>query len=172
VPNMRLLALPAILAAVIVAGCGSTSHSTSTAASQASSAAATQASAAPPASSLVVTSKHTKLGTILGAGPKQLTVYLFEGDKTGMSSCTGACAAAWPPVTGKPAVAGSAMSADLGTITRSDGSTQVTYKGHPLYFFIKDIKDGDSGDTYGQAVKAFGADWYAVAPSGEKIDNS
>lgn len=121
---------------------------------------------------MVVTTKHTKLGTILGAGPKRLTVYLFEADKTGVSNCTGACASLWPPVTGKPTVAGSAMSADLGTITRADGTTQVTYKGHPLYFYAKDIKDGDAGDTYGEALKSYGAEWYVLAPSGKKVDVS
>ena len=168
-PKTRLLALSGTVAAVLVAGCGSTSHSTSTAPSQTNSAATTRASAAAPAGTVVITTKRTKLGTVLGAGPKHLTVYLFEGDKAGTSSCSRACAAAWPPVTGKPVVRGAAMSAELGTIARSDGTTQATYKGHPLYFFIK---DGDSGDTYGEAVKAFGADWYALAPSGAKIDNS
>jgi predicted lipoprotein with Yx(FWY)xxD motif len=66
-------------------------------------------------------------------------------------------------------VSGAARSADLGAITRSDGSKQVTYKGHPLYFFVK---DKDSGDAYGQGAKAFGADWYVLAPSGNKIDES
>jgi predicted lipoprotein with Yx(FWY)xxD motif len=117
----------------------------------------------------LVTTKHGKLGTILAFGPKKLTVYLFEGDKGGASSCTGACASVWPPVTGKPQPGGGAVSSDLGTITRPDGSTQVTYKGHPLYTFVKD-KDG--GDAYGEGAKAFGADWYALAPAGNKVDKS
>jgi predicted lipoprotein with Yx(FWY)xxD motif len=75
-------------------------------------------------------------------------------------------------VTGKPTAAGAAIAADLGTITRPDGNTQVTYKGHPLYFFVKDVKDGDPGDTYGEAIKSFGAEWYVLAPSGDKIDKS
>jgi predicted lipoprotein with Yx(FWY)xxD motif len=116
-----------------------------------------------------VTTKHAKLGTILAFGPKKLTVYLFEADTIQRSSCTGACASAWPPVTGKPHAGGGAMAADLGTITRADGTTQVTYKGHPLYTFVKD-KDG--GDAYGQGVKAFGASWYTLAPSGKKVDKS
>ena len=116
--------------------------------------------------------KHAgKLGTIVAAGPKKLTVYMFEGDHGASSSCTGACASVWPPVTstGAATAAGAANSADLGTITRSDGTTQVTYKGHPLYFFAK---DKDSGDAYGEGVKGFGADWYVIAPSGAKVDNS
>ena len=66
-------------------------------------------------------------------------------------------------------MAGGAVSASkLGTTTRSDGTKQITYNGHPLYFFVK---DGDAGDAYGEGVKAFGADWYVLAPSGNKIDN-
>jgi predicted lipoprotein with Yx(FWY)xxD motif len=61
------------------------------------------------------------------------------------------------------------MAADLGTTTRSDGTTQVTYKGHPLYFYSK---DGDAGDAYGQGLKSFGAGWYVLKPSGVKVDNS
>jgi predicted lipoprotein with Yx(FWY)xxD motif len=122
---------------------------------------------------VLITAKHNKkLGTILGAGPKHLTVYLFQGDKGQTSSCTAACASVWPPVTGKPTAAGGAVSADLGTITRPDGSMQVTYKGHPLYFYSKDVSDGDAGDAYGEALKSFGAEWYALAPPGKKVDLS
>ncbi len=179
--------------AVALAGCGSSSSSSSggassAAAPSASSSSATSAPAASgpygatssasttpssaPASSahaVVLTTKHAKMGTVLAAGPKRLTVYLFEADKGANSSCTGACAAAWPPVLGQPKAAGQANSSDLGTIKRADGTTQVTYKGHPLYFFVK---DKDDGDAYGQGVTAFGAGWYVLAPSGNKIDNS
>jgi predicted lipoprotein with Yx(FWY)xxD motif len=117
----------------------------------------------------VITTKHDKLGTILAYGPKKLTVYLFEADKSGSSKCSGPCAVAWPPVTGKPRASGGAAAADLGTITRTGGVTQVTYKGHPLYLFIK---DKDDGDTYGQGIDAFGAEWYALGASGNKVDNS
>ena len=61
------------------------------------------------------------------------------------------------------------MAADLRTITRPDGTKQVTYKGHPLYFFAR---DGDKGDAYGQGVNSFGASWYVVSPSGAKVDKS
>ena len=64
---------------------------------------------------------------------------------------------------------GSAVAADLGTITRSDGAKQVTYKGHPLYMFAR---DGDKGDAYGQGVNGFGASWYVLSPSGGKVDRS
>lgn len=167
------------LAIALLAGCGSSSSTSSTSASSVSTPAATSTSpatsSAPATKSVaLVTTKHTKLGTVLGAGPKKLTVYLFAADTASKSACMGACAKVWPPVTtsGQAQAGGHAMAADLGTITRDDGTMQVTYKGHPLYFYIKDVKDGDAGDTYGQGLKSFGADWYVLAPSGNKIDKS
>jgi predicted lipoprotein with Yx(FWY)xxD motif len=169
------LAATATVAAALLAGCGSSSSSSSssTAASTPAStptqstAASTSTAAATPG--VAVATKQSKLGTILAAGPKHLTVYLFEADKGTSSACSGACAKAWPPVTtsGEPTVSGSAVSADLGTTMRADGTKQVTYKGHPLYFFEK---DEDSGDAYGQGSNAFGAGWYVLKPSGEKLD--
>ncbi|HEY0516658.1 MAG TPA: hypothetical protein VGD00_06020 [Solirubrobacteraceae bacterium] len=119
----------------------------------------------------MIATKHDKLGTVLAAGPKKLTVYLFEADKNGQSACSGTCAKFWPPVTtsGEAQASGAAVAADLGTITRADGTKQVTYKGHPLYLFAK---DKDSGDAYGQGVKAFGASWYTLRPNGSKLDES
>jgi predicted lipoprotein with Yx(FWY)xxD motif len=108
---------------------------------------------------------------VLAAGPKKLTVYLWDADKGSKSTCTGACTKVWPPVTssGAPQAGGQAVAAALGTTTRPDGTVQVTYRGHPLYFYSK---DGDSGDAYGQGSKSFGAGWYVLAPSGNKIDKS
>ena len=96
---------------------------------------------------------------------------MFEGDKGAKLQLLGRVHLGRPPVTtnGAPVVGGVAKSADLGTITRSDGTTQVTYKGHPLYFFAR---DKDSGDAYGEGVNGFGASWYVIAPSGAKVDNS
>jgi predicted lipoprotein with Yx(FWY)xxD motif len=167
-------------AALLAAGCGSSSKSSSsTSAASAYPTANEQttsstAAGTTPASgtSVAVTVKHaSKLGTILAAGSKKMTVYMFQGDKGASSSCSGACASVWPPVTsaGAATAAGAANKADLGTIARSDGTTQVTYKGHPLYFFAR---DKDSGDAYGQGVKGFGADWYVLSPSGNKVDHS
>ncbi len=172
----RVFLVPAALvaAAALIAGCGSSSKNSSSAISAAAgshaSSTASSGTAAPAgASTVTITTKHDKLGTILAVGSKELTAYLFEADKGSMSACTGACAKAWPPVIGTPKAAGGARTADLGTITRAGGQTQVTYKGHPLYMFIKD-KDG--GDAYGQGSKAFGAGWYVLKPSGNKVDNS
>jgi predicted lipoprotein with Yx(FWY)xxD motif len=180
---------------VIVAGCGSSGSSTTRATSTAAAGSAAQTSpgyaagsaaqtspgyaAATPASTpksgsagaVLIGTKHNKLGTILAAGPKQMTVYLFEGDSGARSACTGACTHVWPPVrtTGEARSSGGAMAADLGVITRSDGTKQVTYKGHPLYLFAR---DGDRGDAYGQGVNGFGASWYVLSPSGTKVDHS
>jgi predicted lipoprotein with Yx(FWY)xxD motif len=169
----------AAAALALLAGCGSSkgtnSSSTRAAAATAGSgyarAATTKSTTSSASPAVLVTSKQGKLGKILAAGPKKMTVYLFEADKGSTSACSGACASVWPPVTSAGAVtaAAGASAADLGTITRSDGTRQVTYKGHPLYYFVK---DKDDGDAYGQGVKAFGASWYVLSPSGAKVDNS
>jgi predicted lipoprotein with Yx(FWY)xxD motif len=174
-----LVPLPAMVA-LAIAACGSSSSSSagsssqaaapSTSATSTASSATASTSAGSSGAAITVTTKHAKkLGTILAAGAKEKTVYLFEADKGSSSACTGACAKAWPPVTGTAVAKELAKSSDLGTITRSDGTTQVTYKGHPLYFFAK---DKDDEDAYGQGLKQFGADWYVLAPSGSKIDES
>jgi predicted lipoprotein with Yx(FWY)xxD motif len=172
VKKLPVLGIAAV-AIALLAGCGSSKSSSTASTSAAAASTATTSTAAAPAASAstgeTVLAKHSKLGTILAAGPKKLTVYLFEADKGGQSACSGTCAKFWPPVrTAAEAQAGSgAVSGDLGTITRSDGTKQVTYKGHPLYFFAK---DKDDGDAYGEGSKAFGAGWYVLKPSGAKLD--
>jgi predicted lipoprotein with Yx(FWY)xxD motif len=99
------------------------------------------------------------------------TVYLFERDASGVSTCYDACAVAWPPVltSGAPAAAVDVSRGDLGTTVRRDGAHQVTYHGHPLYLFAGDRKPGD---TAGQGLEAFGAEWYVVGADGRPIDAS
>jgi predicted lipoprotein with Yx(FWY)xxD motif len=96
------------------------------------------------------------------------TLYLFGRDSGMTSSCTSACAVNWPPlgIHGKPAVGSGAHVSDVGTTTRSDGRSQLTYNGHPLYTFVNDKKPGD---TNGEGIKAFGGSWFAVSPSGAKV---
>jgi predicted lipoprotein with Yx(FWY)xxD motif len=117
-----------------------------------------------------VSARHTSLGTVL-VGPNGRTLYLFEKDKGGKSSCSGACASVWPPLTtsGTPKASGGVRSSLLGTTKRAGGVKQVTYKGHPLYYYVTDTK---SGQTTGEGVKSFGAEWYVLATSGNKIDES
>jgi predicted lipoprotein with Yx(FWY)xxD motif len=178
---------PMVIAALLIAGCGSSSSSSSTTSAPASTSPATSSSAtstSTPASTtaaggtgVAVSIKHGKLGkpakayTFLGAGPKQLTVYVWDADTGSKSTCYGACATVWPPVTttGMPQISGGVSSAMLGTTKRTDGTTQLTYNGHPLYYFAK---DGDSGDAYGEGSKAFGAGWYVMMPNGHDIDLS
>jgi predicted lipoprotein with Yx(FWY)xxD motif len=111
--------------------------------------------------------RHVSAGNYLTDG-RGHTLYLFQKDKTSKSRCSGDCAAAWPPLitTGKPKVSGLVRKSLLGTSRRKDGTTQVTYKGHPLYLYVGDSK---AGDMNGQGVNAFGARWYAVTPSGRRL---
>lgn len=117
---------------------------------------------------------HTVITTRTGADGTFLTdssghaVYLWVKDPAGKSVCSGACAGAWPPVpaNGAATASGGAKAADLGTITRPDGTKQVTYAGHPLYYFAG---DSGPGQTNGQGSNGFGAKWWLVAPSGAQI---
>jgi len=167
------LATAATAAIALLAGCGSSSSSSTTTASTTAATptqSAANATKAPTGQGLTVQTKQDKLGTILAAGPKKMTVYLFEADKGASSTCSGACAKVWPPVLAKgvAGVGGGAVSSDVASVTRSDGGEQVTYKGHPLYYYAK---DGDAGDAYGQGLTQFGAAWYVLKPSGAKIDS-
>ncbi|HET9847254.1 MAG TPA: hypothetical protein VFR68_01705 [Candidatus Dormibacteraeota bacterium] len=126
-------------------------------------------STAPSQSAAATVSvRSTSLGQILVAGNGK-TLYLFEADQGTQSTCSGACAQAWPPFTtsGAPTVSATASKALIGTTARSDGTTQVTYAGHPLYFFINDTKPGD---VTGEGSTAFGAGWDVLAPTGDKIE--
>jgi predicted lipoprotein with Yx(FWY)xxD motif len=113
--------------------------------------------------------RSTYVGQILDDGSGR-TLYLFEADKATTSSCYSTCASVWPPLTtaGKPQALSGVSSSELGTTSRSDGKTQVTYNGHPLYYYAGDSK---AGDTTGQGLNQFGAGWYVLSPAGAKIDN-
>ncbi|HZT14474.1 MAG TPA: hypothetical protein VFA19_00875 [Gaiellaceae bacterium] len=118
----------------------------------------------PPPAAATVAVGSTSLGSVLVDATGR-TLYLFTPDSGGTSTCYGQCATTWPPltVTGTP-VAGTGVDASLlGTTTRTDGSVQVTYAGHPLYSFAK---DSAPGQTNGEG---FGGVWFAVSPSGAKV---
>lgn len=110
---------------------------------------------------------QTSLGTIL-VGADGRTLYLFTADKKGQPTCSAACAAAWPPVLtlGEPQAGTGVNASLLGTVKREDGAMQVTYNKHPLYYYAKDVK---AGDTTGQDVEDFGGEWFAVTPEGKKV---
>ena len=151
-----LFALAIPVAALAVAALGS------------SSTAATYSPVASASSTAKVELTKTKLGKVLADGSGR-TLYLFEKDKGPKSTCFGACATAWPPLTttGKPKASHGVSASKLGTTSRGGGVKQVTYHGHPLYRFVKDT---GPRQTKGQDVNAFGAGWYVLSAAGNKID--
>jgi predicted lipoprotein with Yx(FWY)xxD motif len=113
--------------------------------------------------------ESTSLGKILYNGQGR-TLYVFQSDTGTTSNCSGACATNWPPLTSaNPTVGKGASASMVGTTKRSDGTTQVTYNGHPVYTFKG---DSSPGDTSGQGVNAFGGLWYAVSPAGQQVTAS
>ena len=156
------LAIP-LASALLATACSS-------AASSPSSAPAAGSPASASTTGTVITTQAGSAGAFLANGSGR-AVYLWAEDGMNMSACSGACAAAWPPVpaTGTLTATGGAKASDLGTITRSDGTKQVTYDGHPLYYFVG---DSAAGQTNGQGSDNFGAKWWLVASSGAKITAS
>jgi predicted lipoprotein with Yx(FWY)xxD motif len=111
---------------------------------------------------------NSGLGRILVDG-RGHTLYLFTKDEHGKSACSGKCAAFWPPLlaSGKTLARAGAKTSLLGTAKRPDGRLQVTYNHHPLYTFVKDAR---KGQTSGEGLDVFGAEWYAVSAAGAKIE--
>ena len=110
--------------------------------------------------------ESTSLGKILDNSQGR-TLYVFQADTGTKSNCSGACATNWPPLTSaNPTVGKGASASMVGTSKRSDGKTQVTYNGHPLYTFAADKGPGDAS---GQGVNAFGAPWYVISPDGNQV---
>jgi len=143
---------------LLSAGCGGSSPST--------------ASSSPSSSPAVTGEKiavanHPKYGPIL-VDDKGMTVYLFVKDTGTASTCYAQCATFWPPVltTGKPQAGVGVDASLLGATTRTDGKVEVTYAGHPLYYFATDKAPGD---TTGQGVNGFGDLWWVVKPSGVAV---
>lgn len=124
---------------------------------------------APPrvAAGTAVGVKQTALGkTLVDANGR--TLYLFQADKPNRSVLSQAGFAVWPAFTsaGTPKVIGGADAARIGTITGPAGSKQVTYNGHPLYYYIG---DHNPGSVSGQRLNQFGALWYVLSPSGNAV---
>lgn len=182
----------AALTAVLVTGCGSSTSGTPAIASPSSGSAAVSgtattsagptgsmgssrsgaasSSAHPGASSeaasgaVVVATTTGPLGTYLVDGQGR-TLYMFESDANGTSSCTGGCATTWPPLTstGKPTAGAGAQPDRLTTITRTDGTRQVVYSTSPLYTYHQDTAPGQ---TNGQGS---GGKWWVVGVDGKPI---
>jgi predicted lipoprotein with Yx(FWY)xxD motif len=151
---------------LLAAACGSTSSTSASGASTSAPAASAPAASAPasaPASAAptvaMLKTDQTSLGTVL-TDAQGFTVYWFAKDTPTSSECSGACAAAWPPVLGMPqAASGVTLTGKLGEIMRSGGAMQATYEGHPLYLYAGDTQPGQ---VNGNAVDGFGALWYAI----------
>ncbi len=176
-PAIAVLAIAALLA---VAGCGGSSSSSSssgegpygsgggeTGTTKNAKSEASGGAAASGGDGVVAVAKSPELGTAILVDSKGFTLYDFHKDKGTKSACYGACAKGWPPLTtsGAPQAMSGAEASKLGTTKRSDGTTQVTYAGHPLYTFVEDTKPGEAK---GNDVSAFGAQWYALKSSGEE----
>jgi predicted lipoprotein with Yx(FWY)xxD motif len=116
----------------------------------------------------LVALRKTALGAILVDG-RGRTLYLFEKDRNGSSACDSACAKFWPPLTSQatPRAGKGVQQSMLRLARRHNGLRQVTYAGHPLYTFVG---DKSSGQTTGEGLNKFGADWYVLAATGQKVE--
>jgi len=176
----NLITAAAVAAGIALAAtaCSSGSSSSSTAATPAASSATAQPNSPTAAASASSSTAAVTIGLQSASGipgkflvdGKGRSLYLFEADKSTMSTCSGACAAAWPPVTASamPMAGGGVSQSLLGTTKRADGTEQVTYNGHPLYYFAADT---GAGMVKGQGSKEFGAGWYVLNAKGSKIDD-
>ena len=164
-PLVALVALAAV--GVLAAGCGSNGSGSSSGGMGGYGSSGTTPASGGQSGVATVSAASTSLGMILVDGSGR-TLYLFEKDQPNQSACAGACAAAWPvdQSSGTPKAGSGVTASMLGTIKRSDDTTQVTYNKHPLYYFQG---DSGAGQHNGQGVDAFGAKWYAVTPAGGAV---
>jgi predicted lipoprotein with Yx(FWY)xxD motif len=148
-----------LLVGSVLAGCGGGGSSAQAAAPKTASGQAATVGVA-----------NTDLGDVL-VNSAGMTLYIFSKDTGNQSTCTGACAQNWPPLTatGKPTAGSGASASLLSTSARSDGGQQVTYNGHPVYTFVNDKQPGD---TSGQGINAFGGNWTAVSSAGTAVSGS
>lgn len=146
-----------LIASLAIAGCGDSDDSATTASSE---------SSAGGKAAIVAAATVPNLGKAI-VNARGFTLYDFHGDKGSVSACYGACAKVWPPLLteGEPQADTGAAAAKLGTTERKDGTLQVTYAGRPLYTHAIDTEPGDAS---GNDIDSFGAEWYALRPSGEE----
>jgi predicted lipoprotein with Yx(FWY)xxD motif len=160
--NAKWYVLTSVAAALAIAGCGSSSKTTATG-SGASAATPTQVTRSSSTPAPGLTLKHSEFGRVIFTSDRRV-LYVFGADHGSTSSCYGECARAWPPLlTTSTATVGAGLNAGLlGTTRRTDGSTQVTYGGHPLYFYSGD----EPGKIMCQAANMHGGFWYVVNADG------
>jgi predicted lipoprotein with Yx(FWY)xxD motif len=164
-PLLALVALAAVGA--LAAGCGGNGSGSGGSSSGGYGSGGAAPVGSGPSGVATVATASSKLGTVLVDGTGR-TLYLFEKDQPNQSACSGACVAAWPvdQSSGTPKGGSGVKASLLGTIKRGDGSTQVTYDHHPLYYYSG---DSGAGQQNGQGINAFGAAWFAVAPAGGAV---
>ena len=171
-PVARRLAAGLLAAGLLLAGCGAssatsggTTAASSSTTSSSTTAPATQSSGSsePAAGGQTVTTGGSDYGTMLFDSRGQ-AIYLFDKETTSTPACYGDCAGNWPPVltAGQPVAAGDARADLLGTTQRHDGSTQVTYAGHPLYYYAHE----GPGQVLCHGVAEYGGTWLVVTPAG------
>jgi predicted lipoprotein with Yx(FWY)xxD motif len=175
----RLIAIGSTVVALLLASCGgddgdesggsggaATSAPAAAETGSATPAAGDTGSAAPAAKGTRIQVSNSDYGQILFGGNEQ-AIYLFDKESGSKSECYGDCAAAWPPVLtkGEPQAVSGTDASLLGTTKRNDGTTQVTYNGHPLY----DYAHEGPGQVLCQNVSEFGGLWLVVEPGGEAI---
>jgi predicted lipoprotein with Yx(FWY)xxD motif len=157
--NLLKLSLPAIAASLLIAACGSNSSSSTTSAAAGTQAAARTSSS--PSSAVLVKTASNSLGTIL-VDSQGMTLYHLSGEQNGKFICTSsACVGVWHPLVAPSSSIPGGEVSSLGTVRRSDGTMQVTYKDTPLYTFTGDQQ---SGETKGQGIKDVGT-WSVVTTS-------
>ena len=164
-PTTRIakIALPLLTPAILVAACSSsTGGSGGGSSTPAGTAAGSSTGGSAATSSIIITDGH--LTNSAGR-----TIYLWVADTAGKSTCSGACAAVWPPVPGNDRAGAGVSAAKLTTIKGAGGGTQLAYAGHPLYYFASDTS---AGQVTGQGSDSFGAKWWEVDAAGKAVTTS
>jgi predicted lipoprotein with Yx(FWY)xxD motif len=167
---LRLLSISAAFAALLIAGCGDDDDSSDSASDEGT---ATTEAPAPATTTEEAASTGTEIklgdsqfGQILFDADDQ-AIYLFDKEAGPTSECYGDCAVAWPPVLtkGGPQAGDGVKRGLLGTTKRDDGTTQVTYNGHPLYYYAHE----GPGEVTCHNVDEFGGLWLVVDPAGDAV---
>ncbi len=171
---MRSVTIVAAAAAFLLAGCGGGDDDSSAAQGNQrvdGGAGGQERNVAEPAPTarvrgVLVKTRSSDFGTILFSGRDQ-AIYLFDREEAARSECYGACAQAWPPVltSARPRAGGRTRQGLLGTIRRRNGKRQVTYAGHPLYYYAHE----GPRQVLCQNVDEFGGLWLVVKPSGNPV---
>ena len=162
-------ALALVATGLFAAACGGSSGGGKNAQVASQTTPSSTASSAAAGAAVTIATHKGPLGTYLTTSTG-MSLYMFAADSGGKSNCNSSCVQYWPPLAGSSAqTTGAANSAMTGTIMRSDGTSQITYAGHPLYTYVGDTK---AGDTNGQGKDLNGGKWYLLDPKGAQISGS